>query len=117
MCRRWAASERDSPWRSRSAASVCPSVRAEALSALVSADSTANLRAPLEQLSRFRRVREATAQLLQVALIGAAVVQSPCDLHAHGDRLEARRAGEAHVAQEVGFRFLERTALEGDHRE
>src|SRR5258706_15057800 len=117
MCRRCAASERDSPWRSRSAASVCPRVRDAALSALSSTDSTATLLAPLEQLLRLRGVGEPSPQLLQEALLGPGILVRARELHAEDERLEVRRGREAHVAQQIGLGILVRGTLESDHRE
>src|SRR5258708_32957902 len=116
MCRRWATSARDRPWRSRSAASVWPTLRGAAVPAVSATDSTLSGLA-FEQLLRLGQVGEAPAQLLQVALLRGGVAVGARDLHAHHQRLERGLRGKAHVAQEIVLRVLHPAALHREHRQ
>src|SRR5260221_14020803 len=123
MCRRCAASARESDWRSRSAARTWPRFGGGAPSTLSVAESTGLLRLLRRfprslalELHQLRRVREAAPQLLQEALLGSRILVGARDPHPQDERV-VRGRGETHVAHQEILRVLGRAALEGDHRE
>src|SRR5687767_3151778 len=111
MCRRCAASARDMPWRSRSAASSWPSGTGGGRSGAANA-SILSLPPGLE-LAQLRRVGESAAKLLQIALLRGLVAVGARHAHAQNQGLEVG-GRHAHVASEIVLRVLGGPSLEGD---